>query len=95
MTIEEITAERDSAISERDAARAEVERITAERDSAISERDAITAERDSAISERDAITAERDKIKKEYTEKFAKGPGGNPDVDQLDKEISDYFKKKL
>ena len=44
MTIEEITAERDAAISERDAARADLETRTTERDAAISERDALKAE---------------------------------------------------
>ena len=93
MTIEEITAERDAAISERDAARADLEARTAERDAAISERDAARADLETRTTERDAAISERDNLKAEYEKKFGGDDGNNDGANgELDKEVSNYFK---
>ena len=95
MTIEEITAERDAAISERDAARADLKTRTTERDAAISERDAARANLETRTTERDAAISERDKIKAEYAAKFGGEDNPPPGDEKQDKEVFDYFKNNI
>ena len=71
MTIEEITAERDAAISERDAARADLETRTTERDAAISERDKIKAEYAEKFGSGES-SEKNDELEKEVLQHFNK-----------------------